>query len=223
MKKIKTKNSTSSKSMCTVLTHNKVIDISCSNDSNDTPRRFLSAKSVYDNLKQSKAVVKVSISSLRKKKKKLKKKETVKKPLSKTGNDLSANGLPCTENIATETSEYNSSDIRISSSSEDENDAEDLSEVPVPNDSSAVNDKSVELASYKTLDSFDYILVNGRSALVYIPFSTCFYFKGRFKLTVICGTVEILGHEMEGDPKKIFNIYSPRGYDKSIIFSFLSV
>ena len=211
MKKIKTKHSASSKSLRTVLTQNKVVDISSSNDSTDAPRRFLSAKSVYDNLKKSNAAGKVSISSLKKKKKKLKKKEIVKKPLSQTGNDKSADGLPCRENIVTENSEYNSSDIRISSSSEDEVDAEDSPETPVPDDSNTVNDKSVELASYKTLDSFDYTLVNESSALVYIPFSTCFYFKGRLKLTVICGTVEILGHEMEGDPKKIYNIYSPRG------------
>lgn len=74
-------------------------------------------------------------------------------------------------------------------------------------------------AVYQTLDQFDFILGNTTAALAFIPFQTCFYFKGRLNVTVISGIAEIQGYNMEANPDQIYQAFSPRGYSLQCIRS----
>lgn len=65
---------------------------------------------------------------------------------------------------------------------------------------------------YKTLESLEYLQLNETNFLVFVPYSTCFYFKGKLQIRVLSGTVEVLGHQAEEDPTNPFPVYSPRGY-----------
>lgn len=78
---------------------------------------------------------------------------------------------------------------------------------------------SKQEVDYQTLESFDFLLVNPTAALAFVPFHTCFYFKGRLNVTILSGTTEVLGYTMDEDPARTYKIYSPRGYSLTCIRS----
>ena len=102
-------------------------------------------------------------------------------------------------------------------------------DVSVPDDSSRDGagpewaegvDLFVRHPHYRTLDAFDYVLpvdasgeTSGEAsgAVAFMPPATCFYLKGRLRLTVLSGTAEVLGYRMAADPHNSYDIYSPRG------------
>ena len=73
---------------------------------------------------------------------------------------------------------------------------------------------------YQTLDAFDFIIsTTSTAALAFIPFQTCFYFKGRLNVTVLSGVAEIQGYIMEESTEKTYQAFSPRGYSLQCIRS----
>lgn len=91
------------------------------------------------------------------------------------------------------------------------------------NQSSQVDSHTYNLTGgkpvYQTLYSLDYEILNESEAVAFIPFTTCFYFKGRLQVTVLGGIIDFLGYTMEEDHKQVYDVYSPRGYSLNCIRS----
>lgn len=189
-----------------------------------SPGRFLSAKSVYEAARknQSKPSPKTPIKQVQKKLKTKKKTPTrsSKKKNSNSTNishDISANELLSLE--LDETSDK-SNEENLSACGYDLD--KDIEMEPVETPQESVGDEVAHpppLPIYSTLEEFDYIFVSDSKALAFIPFQTCFYFKGRMRVTVLSGVAEIQGYHLEENGKKTYNVYSPRGYSLQCIRS----
>ena len=199
-----------------------------------TSGHLVSAKSVYESLKKGKAT-KITPSSKKAKPAQSKKRKIVNKQLvkpsaarvqklSRVNTDLESSSSGTDNNVIkveSKTNEIldddNSFDEEYSSFEEEYNgtpEKENLQEmISVEEESSSLQ------AVYSTLETFDYILMNSNEALAFIPFQTCFYFKGRIGITVLGGVAEIQGYTLQQDPSKTYEAFSPRGYSLQCIRS----
>lgn len=194
-----------------------------------SPGQILSAKSVYESFKKAKPKKKLSVSI-----KRLKTEKSLKKKRSKAGATTSHVLPTCnteseswTEDPANlESNQLTDNSAFSSRLNKDEAVAKDTSldnscfldqTSPYFEARSAetvldgVEEPDSVLPVYRTLDKFDYYLINSSEVLAVIPFKTCFYFKGRLGLTVLSGTAELQGYLFDQDSNKIHQIFSPRG------------
>ena len=189
-----------------------------------SPIKFLSAKSVYQAAKkrQPKPTPKTPIKQSEQKKLKTNKKtpnSSSKKRKSSAALDISENELLSLEldEASDKSNEENhsSSGYNLSKAC----DAMDTAEKTEEAVATVVEAQSPQLPTYTTLEEFDFVFAGDTAALVFIPFQTCFYFKGRMKITVLSGVAEIQGYYMDENIKKSHHVYSPRGYSLQCIRS----
>jgi len=192
-----------------------------------SPGRFLSAKSVYEatrNKNQSKSSPKtLKVKQVQKKLQAVKKKTPTgksKKKNSSAGNishDISANELLSLE---LDEASDKSNEENFSASGYDLGKDIEMEPVEIPQESVADEVAHPNLLPiYSTLEEFDYIFVSDNKALAFVPFQTCFYFKGRMRVTVLSGVAEIQGCHLDENGKKTYDVYSPRGYSLQCIRS----
>jgi len=181
-----------------------------------TPAKLISAKSAYEAAKKSQPPkppkLKVGLSVKKSKLKKAVTKSSKKSTKKKVA--VSKKKLQHVESLS-------------SLSESDENDLDDsnthITDVEMMEDFNEVlpeSNKGQDTAvDYQTLEEFDFLLVNPTTVLAFIPFQTCFYFKGRLNVTVLSGIAEMQGFTMDEDPVKSYRVYSPRGYSLMCIRS----
>jgi hypothetical protein len=187
-----------------------------------SPGKFLSAKSVYEaaRKKQSKPSPKIPKKQVQKKIKTNKKTPT--KSSKKNNNSVSniSHDISANELLSLELDEASEKSIEENHSTSGYDLGKDVEMEPVETAQETIAvEAHPPLPIYSTLEEFDYIFVNDNKALAFIPFQTCFYFKGRMRLTVLSGVAEIQGYHLEENGKKTYNIYSPRGYSLQCIRS----
>lgn len=181
---------------------------------------LLSAKSVYDSLKngQTKPTSKRS---------KLKKKTSRKNKTSSklnVDNSSTINQSVSVTVIGALKQKFKKSNISDEDnsfqSSPNEDDSFLTAEKEGIEETFAMDEESSSLqAVYQTLDTFDFLLINPNEVLAFIPFQTCFYFKGRLSLTCLSGIAEMQGFSIEQNLSKTYHVFSPRGYSLQCIRS----
>ena len=186
------------------------------------PGHFLSAKSVYDSVKKAQPKPSFKTKSKLKKKPKQKKEaflisttESVDSDLNQTTSltrltDKSALKLKSNQNISDEDNSFQSFLME---------DDSNLTKEKVLEENLMDEEQNSLQAVYQTLDKFDFIIINSNEALAFIPFQTCFYFKGRLSLTCLSGIAEMQGFSIEEDSSKTYHAFSPRGYSLQCIRS----
>ncbi len=191
-----------------------------------TPNHLLSAKSVYQSLKKG-HTTSVTSKKLKPAKSKQKKKKTL-KTTEKKSVDLNGIEESSSENIFDQ--KQPSPDINSNKLESENNDTSDhddsFQNSPFESETDSPAEEKENLkemfpieeesntlqAVYTTLDTFDYVSLNSNEALAFIPFQTCFYFKGRLGITVLSGDAEIQGYTLQQDSSKTYEVFSPRGY-----------
>ena len=175
-----------------------------------SPGQLLSARSVYESLKKNQKKSKVSVVTT----KKLKSTQSTKKKKKKIEQLLQQAISSLVEaSECTVTTKEPATSNKIDLPQEDM-----LEDVPIESsmngertDNGEKESNSPSQVVYPTLDKFEYHLINANEALVFIPFQTCFYFKGRLNLTVFSGIAEMHGYTMDQDLNKSHHVFSPRG------------
>lgn len=190
-------------------------------------RPLLSAKSVYDSFKKGQEKPSVKKTKLKKKTDKKRKLVTQSKKAEIESNSKSNPGsnqmslMTKTNVLHLEPNEENDmGEINIIQTSPVDSDCNLIQEKEEAKNLSSVGDEAnSSQAIYQTLDKFDFILINSNEALAFIPFQTCFYFKGRLSLTCLSGVAEMQGYSIEQNPSKTYHAFSPRGYSLQCIRS----
>lgn len=190
-----------------------------------SPGHLLSAKSVYDSSK--KGLVRPSVNKSKLKKRNAKKRATfvtLDKKYENESNSKSNPGfnqpLSVSDNNVLNLDSNEESDcneVNILQTSLMEGNFNLIQKEEQKNLFSLDEEANSLQAIYQTLDTFDFILINSKEALAFIPFQTCFYFKGRLSLTCLSGVAEMLGFRIEQNASKTYHVFSPRGYSLQCI------